>query len=65
MNCGKKPFVAATLTYTSYDSVFGKGVLTYWENRGNLDYHQTNVFTVAIENYIFLERRESHLSENV
>ncbi len=48
-----------------YDSVFGKRVLTDWENKGNLDYHQMNVFTVAMENYIFLKRRGSPLSENV
>ena len=50
---------------TLYDSVFGKRVLTYWENRGNLDYHQMNVFMVDNENYILLEREESHLSENI
>ncbi len=52
-----------------YDSVFRvltyKRVLTYWENRGNPNYHQRNVFAVAMENYIFLERREPHLSENI
>ena len=37
----------------------------YWENRGNLYYHQMNIFTTAIENYIFFERGESHLSENI
>ncbi len=45
------------------DSVLGKRVLTYWENRGNLYYHWMNVFIVAMKNYIFLERGESHLSK--
>ncbi len=30
------------------DSIFGKRVLKYLENRGNLDYHQLNVFLVAL-----------------
>ncbi len=37
-----------------YDSVFGKRVLTYWENRGTPDYNQMIGFMVGIENYIFL-----------
>ncbi len=40
----------------------------YWEvwgNMGNLDYSQMNVFIVAMENYVFLERGKSHLSKNV
>ena len=36
------------------DSVFGKRVLTYWENRGTPDHSQINGFMVGIENYIFL-----------
>ena len=40
-------------------------VLTYWENRGNLDYHHMKVFMLAMENYIFLESGESHISENI
>ena len=48
-----------------YDSVFGKRVLTYWENRGTSDYSHMNGFMVGIENYIFLERRNPHLSRNV
>ena len=47
------------------DSVFGKRVLMYWENRGNLNYHQMNVFMAAMENYTFLERGEPNLSENI
>ncbi len=39
-----------------YDSVFGKRVLMYWENRGTPDYSQMNGFIEVIENYIFLER---------
>ncbi len=49
----------------TYDSVLVKRILTYLENRGNLDYSHMNVFTVAMENYIFLERRQPHLSKNV
>ncbi len=49
----------------TYDSVFGKRVLTYWENRGTPDYCQMNEFMVCIENYIFLERGQLHLSESV
>ncbi len=47
------------------DSVFGKRVLTYWENRGNLDDSQMNVLIVPMGNYIFLERGRSHLSKNI
>ena len=47
------------------DSVLGKRVLMYLENRRNLDFSQMNVFIVAMENYIFLERRRFHLSKNV
>ncbi len=43
----------------TYDSVFGKRVLTYWEHRGNLNYHQMNVFTVAMENYIYFWKEEN------
>ena len=50
---------------TTNDSVLGKRVLTYWENRGNIDYHHKKFFIVAMDNYIFLKRGESHLSENV
>ena len=49
----------------SYDSVFGKRVLTYWENRGTPDYSQMNEFMVCIENYIFLERGKPHRFKNV
>ncbi len=43
------------------DSVFGKRVLTYWGNRGSLNYHQMNVFIVAMHGklYIFGKRRIS------
>ncbi len=34
-----------------YDSVFGKRVLTYWENRGTPDYSHLNEFIVGIEKY--------------
>ncbi len=47
------------------DSVFGKRVLTYWENRGTPDYREMNGFRVGIENYIFLERRKPNLFKNV
>ncbi len=60
-----KTVVAKTDHLTTYDSVFGKRVLMYWENRGNLKYHQMNVFMAAMRNYIFLERGEPHLSENI
>ncbi len=53
------------LFHNTYDSVLGKRVLTYWENRGNLDYTQMNVIIVAMKNYIFLESRRPHLSKNV
>ncbi len=33
--------------------------------RRNLDYSQMTVFTVSMENYIFLERRRFHLSKNI
>ena len=46
-----------------YDSVFGKRVLTYWENRDISDYSQMNGFMVAIENYIFLETGKPNLSK--
>ncbi len=49
----------------SSDSVFGKRVLTYWENRGTPEYSQVNGFTVGIENYIFLQRGKPYLSKNV
>ncbi len=45
------------------DSVLGKRVLMYWENRGMSDYRHMKVFIVAMDN-IFLQRVESHLSEN-
>ncbi len=51
------------LTSTN-DSVFGKRVLTYWENRGTPDCSQMNGFMIGIENYIFLERGKPHLSKN-
>ncbi len=54
-----------TIHKIKIDSVFGKRVLTYWENRVNLDYHQMNLFTVTMENYIFLEKAEPKLSENI
>ena len=52
-------------TVFTNDSVFGKRVLTYWENMGTPDYSQMNVFMVGIENYIFLERGKPDLSKNV
>ncbi len=48
-----------------YDSVFGKRVLTYRENRGTPDYSKMNELMVGIENYIFLKRGKPHLSKNV
>ena len=51
--------------YLMYDSVFGKRVLTYLENRGNPDYSQINGFMVGKGNYVFLERGKLHLSKNV
>ncbi len=53
------------MSLTSYDSVFGKRVLTYWENEGTPDYNQINGLKVGIENYMFLERGKQHLSKNV
>ncbi len=47
------------------DSVFGKRVLMYWENRRTPDDSQMNGFMVGIGNYIFLERGKPHLSKNV
>ena len=43
------------LEHASSDSVFGKRVLTYWENGGTPNYNQMKGFIVDIENYIFLE----------
>ena len=48
-----------------YDSVFGKRVLTYWENRGTLDNSHLNDYIVGVEKYIFWEREKPHLSKNV
>ncbi len=50
-----------------YDSVLGKRVLTYWENRGNPDYSQINGFMVGTENFIFMYGKEENLifPENV
>ena len=53
---------------STFESVLGKRVLTYWkimENRGNIDYSQMNVFILAMENYVFLKRGRSQLSKNV
>ena len=47
------------------DSMLGKRVLTYWENRGSPDYSQMNGFREGIERYIFLERVKPHLFKNV
>ena len=58
----KKIIEKITLTN---DSVFGKRVLTYWENRGTSDYSKMNGFMVGIGYYIFLERGNPHLSKNV
>ena len=41
-----------------YDSVLGKRVLTYCENRGNINHCHLNVPTVSMGNYTFLERRD-------
>ena len=51
--------------HMTFDSVFGKRVLTYWENRGTPGCDQMDGFMIAIENYIFLERGKPHLSKNV
>ncbi len=45
--------------------IIGKRVLTYRENRGNLEYSEINVSIVAMKNYVFLERGRSRLSKNV
>ncbi len=47
------------------DSVLGKKVLTYWEIWGNPNCSQTNLFSVSMANYIFLERERPHLSKNI
>ena len=47
----------------TFDSVFAKRVLTYWENRGTPIYTQMNEIIVGIENYTFLERGKPHLSK--
>ncbi len=47
------------------DSVFGKRVLTYGENRRNPDHSQMNGFIVGVGNYIFLEREKPTLSRYV
>ena len=60
----KKTYIDNSKAF-SFDSIFGKRVLTYWENRGNPYYHQMNVFRVSMENYMFLERGESYLSKNI
>ena len=46
----------AKICLMTFDSLFGKRVLTYWENKGNPNYSQMNGFMVGIENDIFLER---------
>ncbi len=61
---------AILFTKTRYmtvtDSVFGKRVLTYWENRENFNYHQVNVFIEDMEKYIFLERGQGcHILEKI
>ncbi len=43
---------------SSYDFVFGKRVLTYWENRGTSDCNHMNGFMVGIENYWLLYQHE-------
>ncbi len=43
------------ITNWTYDSVYGKRVLPYWENRRNLD-----GLIVPMENYVFLERWSYH-----
>ena len=35
---------------TIHDSVLGKRVLTYWQNRGNINYHHKKVVVVAMDN---------------
>ncbi len=40
-------------------------MILYLGNRGTPDYSQMNGFLVAIENYIFLESGQPHLSKNV
>ena len=50
------------ITHCPIDSIFGKRVLTYWDNN---DYSQMNGFMEGIENYIFLEKGKPHLSINV
>ncbi len=39
------------------DSVFGERVLTYWENRGNINHYHLNIPTVHMGNHTFLKRR--------
>ncbi len=47
-----------------YDSVLGKRVLTYQENRGNPAYSHMNVFIVPTENYTFLKGSDLPLFKN-
>ena len=49
------PNQSSSVWTVSYDSVFGKRVLMYRENRGNPGYSHMNVFIVSMENYTFLE----------
>ncbi len=50
--------------YLTNDSVLGKRVLTYWENRGYINHCHLNIPTVPIENYAFLERTDLLLFKN-
>ena len=47
------------------DSVLGKRVLTYWENRGTSGYSYMNAVLVPMEYYTFLERWDLPLSKNM
>ena len=47
------------------DEIVGERVLTYWEIRGIHGIIKISNCLATIENYIFLERRKSLLSENV
>ncbi len=47
----RQGYIYTAVLITPFDSVLGKRVLTYWENRVNLDDSQMNVLIVPIENY--------------
>ncbi len=48
-----------------YDSVFGKRVLIYLENRGTPEDSNMNGFRIGIENYTFSKRGKPHIFKNI